>query len=125
MSDSNVGIVVFDFVTRFPHKFWVSSWAKDDQYPDGFRYKLISVRPEPDGLIELLVLLEEKSGDKTEMTSLEVSPSALDRTANTFTEGLAEEYALEFEELDLSNTRSEQQFHAKVVEAGWHHWLVQ
>jgi hypothetical protein len=117
--DSTEGFVSIDFITRFPHKYWVSSWSVDDQYPAGFRYKLLSVRPEPEGLIELVVLLEEKSGAKIEMSRLSVSPSALDRTAATFTDGLAAEYKLQFSELDLTGVRSEADFERIVMAAGW------
>jgi hypothetical protein len=120
-----VAYVAFDFARRFPHKFWVSSWAKDDQYPEGFRYKLLSVHPEPEGLIEFVVLLEQRSGEKTELKRLEVSPSAFNRTANIFTEGLAEEYKIQFEELDASQVRTESQFREVALAAGWNQWLVQ
>ena len=125
LSDSTAAVVVFDFASRFPHKFWISSWAKDEQYPHGFRYKLLSVRPEPEGLIELVVLVEQFLGEKSEMTRLNISPSAFNRTAATFTDGLAEEYNLNFEELDLSNVRTEQHFQEAVMAAGWQEWSVQ
>jgi hypothetical protein len=123
--DSTVAFVSIDFETRFPHKYWVSSWSKDDQYPGGFRYKLLSVRPEPDGLIELVLVLEEASGAKSEMKRLDVSPSALDRTAATFTEGLSEAYEIEFTELDLTKVRTESEFERLVSAAGWYTIIVQ
>lgn len=123
--DSTEGVVSIDFATRFPHKFWVSSWSKDEQYPEGFRYKLLSVRPKPDGLIELVVLLEDASGAKSEMSRLDVSPSALDRTAATFTDGLSEEHNIEFTELDLTKTRTASEFERRVKAAGWHTITVQ
>jgi hypothetical protein len=112
-------------MTHFPHKYWVSSWSKDEQYPEGFRYKLLSVRPEPDGLIELLVVLEDASGAKSEMTRLDVSPSALDRTAATFTEGLSDAYGIEFTEFDLTKVRSEREFERRVKESGWDSIVIQ
>lgn len=123
--DSTTALVSIDFTTRFPHKYWVSSWSKDEQYPQGFRYKLLSVRPEPAGLIELVVVLEEASGAKTEMSRLDVSSSALDRTAITFTDGLSEEYKIEFTELDLTKVRTELEFERRVKAAGWHSISVQ
>jgi hypothetical protein len=123
--ESTAAIVSIDFKTRFPHKYWVSSWSKDEQYPQGFRYKLLSVRPEPDGLIELVVVLEEASGAKSEMKRLDVSPSALDRTAATFTDGLSDAYKIEFTELDLTKVRNESEFERRVQAAGWHTIAVQ
>jgi len=86
---------------------------------------LLSVRPDPKGLIELVVVLEEASGSKSEMTRLKVSRSALDRIAARFTDGLSEEYNIEFTELDLSKVRGEREFERRVKEAGWHSTIVQ
>src|SRR5262249_38634811 len=85
-------IVTLDFEARFPHRFWISTWANGEHYPNGYRYKLLSMRPEPEGLIEFVVVLEERGGTKTEMKRLELSPSAFDRAAAIFVEGLSEEY---------------------------------
>ena len=120
MYDTTSGALVIDFTARFPHKFWLSTWSDDDQYPEGFRYKLLSARPEPDGPIELVVLLEESSGDKSELTRVDVSPSAFDRTAATFVDGLTEEYGIEFEEIDATGTRTLEDFERLVGASGWH-----
>jgi hypothetical protein len=117
--DSTDALVSIDFSARFPHKFWVSSWSRDEQYPNGFRYKLLSVRPEPSGPIELVIVIEEVGGAKTEMSRLEVSPSAFDRTASTFVEGFTESYGIEFTELDLSNVRTAREFERLVSLSGW------
>jgi hypothetical protein len=122
MPDNNTSepLTTLDFVTRYPHKYWISNWAKDDAYPAGFRYKLLSVRAEPDDLIELMLVLEQPGGQKTVMKHLDVLPSAFDRTAQTFVEGLAEAYGLDFELLDLSSVRASEEFERVVSEAGWH-----
>lgn len=117
--DSTQGVVSLDFSSLFPHKFWVSTWSRDEQFPDGFRYKLLSVRQESAGLIQLIVLIEEEDGAKTEMSRLEVSPSAFDRTANTFIHGFIESYEIEFTELDLSNVRTAEEFERLVAESSW------
>jgi hypothetical protein len=100
--DSTEAFVSIDFSTRFPHK-----------------YKLLSVRPEPTGLIEMVLLLEEASGAKTEMKRLNVSPSAFERTAAIFTDGLADEYNIEFTEMDLTRVGNESEFERIVSAAGW------
>ena len=115
-------LVTIDFETRFPHKFWISTWATDEQYPNGFPYKLLSVRPEPDGLLDFVVVLEQRGGAKTEMKNLSISPSAFDRTAKIFVEGLADSYGVEFEMLDTSSCRSAAEFNRVVTKAGWHDW---
>jgi len=123
--DTTEAFVSIDFNKIFPHKYWVSSWSNDEQYPSGFRYKLLSVRPEPEGLIELVVLLEERSGAKTEMQRLNVSPSAFDRGAKIFIDGLTEEHNIEFTELDLTNVRDESEFERITKAAGWELTAIQ
>ena len=113
-------LTTLDFATRYPHKYWISDWSKDETYPDGFRYKLLSMRPDPGDFIELLLVLEQSGGEKTVMKHLDVAPSAFDRTAQTFVEGLAEAYGLDFELLDLSAIRTSEEFGRVVAEAGWH-----
>jgi len=117
--DSTDAIVSIDFTSLFPYVFWVSSWSADDQYPDGFRYKLLSVRPEPAGHIQLVVVLEETDGSKHELSRLDVSPSAFGRTANTFVEGLSEEYGIAFTAIDLSSVFDQSEFERRVIAAGW------
>jgi hypothetical protein len=113
-------VTTIDFVTRYPHKYWISDSAKDGTYPEGFRYKVLSVHPEPEGLIELVLALEQPGGHKTVMKHMDVSPSAFDRTVQIFVEGLAEEYGLDFESLDLSAIRTFDEYERVVTQAGWH-----
>lgn len=119
MDDSISGIVVINFTTIFPHKFWVSSWSRDDQYPEGFRYKLLSARSEPDGQIEVVVLLEEVGGAKSEMDRMRVSSSVFARTTAAFIEGLVDQYGIEFSEADAAHTRTLSEFESVVTRAGW------
>ncbi len=115
-------LITVDFETRFPHHYWISTWATDEQYPKGFRYKILSVRPEPDGLFELVVVLEQRGGLKTEMENLSISPSAFERTAKIFVDGLADSYGIKFEMLDTSSCRSAEEFDRVVTRAGWNEW---
>jgi hypothetical protein len=123
--DTVEGFVRFDFVNTFPHRFWVSNWASDEEYPSGYRYKILSVRPEPEGLIELVVLIEESSGAKTEMSRLRVSPSLLDRAAERFVERIAGPHGLDFETIDLSDVRTEDEFERRIAQRGWTGFSVQ
>ena len=120
-SDPNP-LLVLDFKTRFPHKFWVSSWASDQSYPDGFRYKLLSARDEAADTVELVLVLEEPGALKTEMSRLSSSLEAFDRVASTFVNGLSESYLLEFSLLDLTTVRSPEEFERTAAESGWREW---
>jgi hypothetical protein len=115
----SASITTFDFTNYFPYKFWVSSWSKDEQYPNGFRYKLLSVRSESDDLVELVILLEESTGEKQELSRLDVSHSAFEKVAKTFIDGLKDEYALQFDFLDASHIVTAQEFEQAAISAGW------
>lgn len=116
----NDALVSIDFAKRFPHRFWISSWSKDDQYPKGFRYKLLSTRPEPTGLIEFVVVLEESGGIQTEINRLEVSAPAFERTAAIYVDGLSESGNLTFFAVDLTRSRTAEDFKRIVSDAGWY-----
>ena len=112
----------FDFQTTFPHKFWISSWNRDHSYPAGFRYKLLSARREPAGPIELVVILEQPGGFKTEMKRYDVEREAFDRVAQTFVDGLAVSHAVDFEVVDLSWVLDPREFEEAAQAAGWYEW---
>ena len=88
--DSTQGVVSLDFSSLFPHKFWVSTWSRDEQFPDGFRYMLLSVRQESAGLIQLIGLIEEEDGAKTEMSRLDAIASSVEEILSS----VAEEFAV-------------------------------
>ncbi len=115
-------LVSVDFNATFPHKYWISDWSKDQSYPKGFRYKLLTVHHEEDDMIEMVVVLEQPGGLKDEMERMKISSSAAARTCAIFVDGLAKEYGIEFEELDLSAVRSAQDFERSITDAGWYEW---
>jgi hypothetical protein len=116
---SNDGLLEFDFVDLFPHKFWISDWSADAQYPDGFRYKLLSSRCESRDVIQFLVVLLQRSGDKEILSSLDVATSVFDQVAARFVTGLAEKYGLDFEEQDFSSCRTHAAFASESRARGW------
>ena len=111
-------IVTYNFVDTFPFWTWVSSWGRDESHPAGFRYKLLSAR-KSDGEAELVLVLEEPDGSKTEMKRLAGDGPAILRTARTFVEGLAEAYAIEFDAFDFSEVETYKQFEQKAQSLGW------
>jgi hypothetical protein len=116
---SSNGLLKLDFVELFPHKFWISSWSSDSQYPAGFRYKLMSTRREPDNVVHFLVVLEQRNGDKEVLSSLDINAPVFDRVAAKFVDGLAAKYALDFEEQDFSSCRTLAEFDKEVARKGW------
>jgi hypothetical protein len=109
-----------DFETWFPHKGWLSSWSKDELYPQGFRYKLLAMRPEPRGLIEMLLVLEDAAGSHKEEARLHATAHAVDARAATLTEGLGKHYGITFKDFDLSRVRTEEELIGHLKVAGWY-----
>lgn len=113
------GIIRIDFARHFPHKFWISDWSEDESYPDGFRYKLLGVRDEREQVVELVLLLEERSGEKQEMHRAQAKLAAADGYARVFVNGLAKKFALDFEEQDFTAVRTPEEFERGVAAYGW------
>ncbi len=113
------GIVRIDFARHFPHKFWISNWSEDETYPDGFRYKLLGVRNEREQVVELVLLLEERSGEKQEMHRAQAKLAAADGYASVFVNGLTKKLALDFEKQDFSAVRTPEEFEQAVAAYGW------
>jgi len=116
---SNDGLLNFDFVDVFPHKCWISDWSSDSQYPDGFQYKLMSARRESANVIEFLVVLQQRSGDKEILKALDVNASVFDGVAAKFVDGLSAKHGLDFEEQDFSSCRTLAAFDAEAARFGW------
>ena len=109
-----------DFETWFPHKGWLSSWSKDELHPQGFRYKLLAMRPEPRGLLEMLLVLEDAAGSQTEEARVHASVHAVDARAATFTDGLGKHYGITFKEFDLSQVKTESALLDRLKTVGWY-----
>jgi hypothetical protein len=115
-------LVTYDFVNRFPHVGWISNWSSDDQYPNGFRYKVLTVRHESERKIEVVLVMEEADGNKIERLRLDVAAGAFDKTVRSLVAKLAVRFRVEFEEHDLSDVRTADEFDERVEELGWRDW---
>lgn len=111
--------VELDFKNVFPHKNWISSWAKDEHYPDGFRYKLFAVRIVDEDKYEMILILEKANGDKEEMSRFKISPTALGGTCKIFTEGLIKEHGIDLEVQDMSDVKTLEEYDKRVKSYGW------
>jgi hypothetical protein len=116
------GIISIDFNETFPYKFWISTWSKDESYPLGFRYKLLSVRNTNDDFVELVIVLEEPDGYKTEMKRMDIEISAFDDFAGGFVRGFEETYGIEFQLQDFSQVKAKEEFDALSKKMTWHPW---
>jgi len=115
-------LVTYDFVTRFPHVGWISNWSSDDQYPGGFRYKILTVRHGPEREIEVVLVMEETRGNKIERLRFDVAAEAFDKSVRPLMAKLATRFKIEFEEDDLSDVRMAEEFEKRIKEIGWREW---
>ena len=112
------GYARLDFIRTFPHVFWVSSIGYDERSPKGFRYKVLTMRHEPEMLIELILLRESVSGKKTKVTHMQ---APIDRFGVTedMVRQLGQDQSVSFERFDLTDIRTFDEFRARVIEIGW------
>jgi hypothetical protein len=118
-ADLGPGVVNFDYDRWFPHIFWVSQWASDDSYPNGYCYKLLSARDELSGCVEFAVILAERNGDKQELTRFSIPLAEARGAAQLWIDGLSKRFNLNFEEQDYSSIRTREAFNAQTQKYGW------
>jgi hypothetical protein len=113
-----VGFVGFDFTQTFPHVFWLSTVAKDNRSPEGFRYKVLTARHEPEMKIELVVLRESLDGEKTKVIHMEAPLEKFGATDDMIRQ-LGEDSSVTFERFDMSGLRTFDDFKSRAIEVGW------
>ena len=118
-TDLGPGVVNFDYERWFPHIFWVSQWTSDDSLPGGYCYKILSVRDESTGRAEVVVLLTERNGDKTDMHRFSIPTDQARNAGRDWAAGLTKRFALDFDEQDYSTVRTADDFHAATQKYGW------
>jgi hypothetical protein len=117
---SGQAYITVNFAETFPYYFWISTWQKDEFYPDGFRYKMLSSWRPASNEFEAVLLCEARNGDKSEMKSYAgpVGDAALSQLRRLLS-GMEETFGIEFEEQDLSAIRDPAAFEAAVCSLGW------
>jgi hypothetical protein len=114
-----VGITECDFTRHFPEKHWISDWGEDDEYPEGFCYKLLTTRDVQTKKTEVVLILAQANGDKQEMLRATIPSGDLDAFAKTMTNDLSERYGLDFQEQDYSRVRTFDEFKEVSKRFGW------
>jgi hypothetical protein len=112
------GYVRLDFTHTFPHVVWVSSIGYDERSPEGFRYKALTMRHEPEMIVELVLLRESINGTKTIVTN---ARGSIDKFAaiDEMIRQLGEGQSVTFTRFDLSDLRTPDDFSARAIEIGW------
>jgi hypothetical protein len=103
---NNSGFVDWDFIRYFPYKHWISNWANDDEYPDGYCYKLMTSRDTVTQKTDVVLVLAKTDGNKKQMLRHTVPSGDLDRAAKLITEDIGEQFGLDFQEQDYSQVRT-------------------
>jgi hypothetical protein len=109
-----------DYVHRFPHRYWFSTWTTDEEHPEGVRYKLFSARPEASGPIELVVAAEDRTAKFTVVDRTSVSASNFEKTVAVYVDGLSDSLGVSFFAIDLSRQRTPADTMRILVDAGWY-----
>ena len=110
----------FDFKTRFPHKFWISTVCYDRDDPNGFRFKLLATRLEPGKEVELVLLRQsEETGIKRQLFHMRRTLDGHDDSIEELCQQLQCKNNVEFEMFDLSAVQTSQEFKCKASQLGW------
>jgi hypothetical protein len=112
------GFVNLDFISTFPHVFWVSTVTTDNRAPQGFRYKMLTMRREPEMTVDIILLRETVDGRK-ETLSAKRGPLSTFGIIDGIVQQLGRDKRVTFERFDFSDVRSYDDFKTKAVEAGW------
>jgi hypothetical protein len=111
------GMVVIDCVRAFPHVFWVSNLGRDQEFPQGFRYKILAVRQEPEGKVDAVLFRELPDGTKTELLRFGGARDAF--APDSMIQDLGRKLSITFERFDLSGIKTYPEFETMAREMGW------
>ncbi len=117
----NAGVCI-NFVQYFPHKFWVSSWQKNESYPEGFRYKIVSALDDYMPVIEFLVVLESVNGFKWDVHRFVTSLKRSQENVEMWLDILEKQHGVVFQEHDFSSFKSAEEFEQASHSVGWTEW---
>jgi hypothetical protein len=112
------GFIRLDFTHTFPHVFWASSIGYDERSPEGFRYKVLTMRREPEMVIELVLLRESVNGTKTQLAHMQAPLDKFGATGDMVRQ-LGQDQSVSFERFDLTQIRTFEEFRTKAIEIGW------
>jgi len=110
---------VIDFVKVYPHMIWVSSEGRDQEYPQGFRYKLLSVRRDDTQTVEFVLLREVPGQAKVVAIHAEGPVSKFEQSTRGVLDRLGRKLNISFEQFDLRAVTNFDEFNAKIAAFGW------
>ena len=110
---------LIDFREVFPYLAWLSTEGHSDKYPDGFRYKLLSVRTADAKTVEFALIRVLHDG--TEMVALHARGplEPFGESATALVRDFSRRTGVEFRRIDLTDVRDPETFRAKAADLGW------
>ena len=112
------GFLDIDFISTFPQAFWVSTIGKDAKAPEGFRYKVLTMRKEPEMTVDIILLRETVDGVKSVVSSKR-GPMRTFAMIEGMVQKLGQDTRVTFERFDFSDVRSFEEFRARALASGW------
>jgi len=108
-----------DFTNTFPYIDWISNWGHNEEYPDGFRYKVLSLITEPQLGVEAVLVRELRDGTKTEISRFCGSAEKLVAIEDAVHE-MGEKLCVDFERFDMRQCRTFEDYKTKVASLNGH-----
>ena len=119
-AETPVGILpTIDFRETFPYLAWISTEGQDEKYPDGFRYKLLSVRTADSETVEFAMIRELHDGTKIVALHARGPLAPFGETATAMVNDFSRRYDVEFTRTDLSDVRDLEEFRQRATALGW------
>jgi len=117
------GLLRFDFVSSFPYVCWTSTWQSDEEFPQGFCYKILSGRNERSGMIEAVLVRDLRDGSKEELLRFEAPQEQFSPETNIIPD-LESRLSIRFTRIDLSAVRTCEELEERAPALGWEKTLL-
>jgi len=114
------GFQHIDFITTFPFIDWVSEWGADESYPEGFRYKVVSVLREPETTTEFVLIRELRDGTKAELSRFTGAADRMSAVEEAIRR-LGQQLSIRFQRFDMRAYRTFAAYKERAIELGWDH----
>ena len=108
-----------DLENIYPYLVWTSTEGHDENHPDGFRYKLLSVRSADSRTVEFALIRELTDGTKIVALHARGPLAPFGETATALVSDFSKRFHVEFTRIDLSDVRDLDEFRQRATALGW------
>jgi len=110
---------VVDFRQWFPWLVWVSTEGHDAEYPDGFRYKVLSERDADSKLVDFVLMRQLHDGSKIIAIHAKGPLDKFDQTASEMVDHLGKKLGVTFQRFDLRDVKTFEEMRDRAKSFGW------